>query len=363
MKIDTIIQELRTEKGYTQERLAQMLGVSTAAVSKWECANAYPDITLLPKIAEIFNVSIDYLLGYDISNQKSISEIINEANRLRKELKGDEAEELIRQISSRYPNNRQLQFELGRHKFINARYKEKTKRDILFAQASECFETVLMNDSDNNRRAWSIHFLTSINLYYKNYEKAAEYNAKLYSAKGLYPRVTSAIIKMTSNMGREAFDSVKTCMYESIYELSLLIPWMSAYLFDIKEYESVIKENLRIARVFEEFSDCGWIYNNLSICYETVALAYASMGDNGKSLDYIEKACGCAEKYDSIHYDLTYDVFAITDEASVVSEEAIKSRHLLYQALISNEREAYGTIRETDRYKAVISRLTKDEQP
>ncbi len=96
MELNNTVLSLRTEKGYTQEQFAGMLGVSAAAVSKWERGNAYPDITLLPKIAEVFNVSVDYLLGYDVTCKKTISEVISEANRLRKELKSDEAEQLIK---------------------------------------------------------------------------------------------------------------------------------------------------------------------------------------------------------------------------------------------------------------------------
>ncbi len=50
----------------TQGELAEKLGVSTAAVSKWEQETSCPDISLLPQIAEIFNVSIDELFGRQI---------------------------------------------------------------------------------------------------------------------------------------------------------------------------------------------------------------------------------------------------------------------------------------------------------
>ena len=122
MEFDKTVFSLRTEKGLKQEQLAEMLGVSAAAVSKWERGNAYPDITLLPKIAEIFGVSVDYLMGYDVTCHKTISEIVSEANRLRRELKSDEAEQLIKQTLARYPNNLQLTFELARHRFVNANY-------------------------------------------------------------------------------------------------------------------------------------------------------------------------------------------------------------------------------------------------
>lgn len=48
----------------TQAQIAEYVGVSRAAVSKWEKGQSYPDITLLPKLANFFNTSIDALLGY-----------------------------------------------------------------------------------------------------------------------------------------------------------------------------------------------------------------------------------------------------------------------------------------------------------
>lgn len=58
------ILKLRKKNGLTQEKLASLLGVSFQAVSRWENSTAYPDIELIPKIASIFQVSIDSLLGY-----------------------------------------------------------------------------------------------------------------------------------------------------------------------------------------------------------------------------------------------------------------------------------------------------------
>ena len=55
----------RHEKKITQEELASYVGVSKAAVSKWESGVSFPDITLLPKLATYFNVSIDELIGYE----------------------------------------------------------------------------------------------------------------------------------------------------------------------------------------------------------------------------------------------------------------------------------------------------------
>ena len=64
IRINEQIAFLRKQKGLTQEELAQTLGVTNQAVSKWESAQSCPDIQLIPDIAKIFDVSVDELLGY-----------------------------------------------------------------------------------------------------------------------------------------------------------------------------------------------------------------------------------------------------------------------------------------------------------
>lgn len=62
-RLCTQIRTLRKNKGLTQEQLAERLGVSYQAVSKWENELTCPDIALVPLIAEVFRVSIDELFG------------------------------------------------------------------------------------------------------------------------------------------------------------------------------------------------------------------------------------------------------------------------------------------------------------
>ena len=58
-----IISNLRKEKGMTQKELAEILGITDKAVSKWERDLAYPDTALIPQIAELFGISTDDLLS------------------------------------------------------------------------------------------------------------------------------------------------------------------------------------------------------------------------------------------------------------------------------------------------------------
>ena len=60
-----IFTQKRKQLNVTQEDIARYVGVSRAAVSKWEKGQSYPDISILPKLAAYFNVSIDDLLGYE----------------------------------------------------------------------------------------------------------------------------------------------------------------------------------------------------------------------------------------------------------------------------------------------------------
>ncbi len=58
-----IFKALRKDKQLTQEQIAEILGVSPQAISRWENATSYPDITQLPNIAVYFETTVDDLLG------------------------------------------------------------------------------------------------------------------------------------------------------------------------------------------------------------------------------------------------------------------------------------------------------------
>ena len=75
MEIGTQIRSLRTQRGITQETLAEELGVSSQAVSKWERGSATPDIQLLPAISAFFGVSIDELFA--LSDETRMERIQN----------------------------------------------------------------------------------------------------------------------------------------------------------------------------------------------------------------------------------------------------------------------------------------------
>ena len=67
-----MISSLRKEKGMTQLELAEKMGVTDKAVSKWERDLSFPDINSIPKLAEIFEVSVDELMQVKSETKENI---------------------------------------------------------------------------------------------------------------------------------------------------------------------------------------------------------------------------------------------------------------------------------------------------
>ncbi len=72
------IRELRRRDGRTQEDLAEAIGVTSQAVSRWEANGGYPDMEMIPSIANYFGITIDELFGVDMAkNEEEILEIVD----------------------------------------------------------------------------------------------------------------------------------------------------------------------------------------------------------------------------------------------------------------------------------------------
>ncbi len=108
------IRRMRLEKGLTQEETAQHLGVSFQSVSKWERGDGYPDIEMLPSIANYFGVSIDELLGVSEQMKKEKYDGINsEWAYNNKNGLHSENVTLMRDALKKYPNDALLLVQLS----------------------------------------------------------------------------------------------------------------------------------------------------------------------------------------------------------------------------------------------------------
>ncbi len=109
----------RTKMGITQEKLAAAIGISAQAVSKWERGDGYPDIAMLPPLANFFGVSIDMLFGYQGERNRKINEILAEADslaqadKMAQDVHLDRRIELLRDGLIEFPRNERLIMKLA----------------------------------------------------------------------------------------------------------------------------------------------------------------------------------------------------------------------------------------------------------
>ena len=105
MNIGNKIKELRKSRGITQEQLAESIGVSFQAVSKWETGIALPDITLSPVLASYFGVSMDTLFDFSLAEiEKDARSIAKKSVKYREENR-DEGRKIIEEGLKKYPGN------------------------------------------------------------------------------------------------------------------------------------------------------------------------------------------------------------------------------------------------------------------
>ena len=114
IKIGEKIKQLRHRDGRKQEDLANALGVSPQAISRWEANGGYPDMELIPAIANYFNISIDELFGYSKDRGDKLKAILSKADKAIGE-NGDltECVEMLRAAIEEFPSEPKLYMNLG----------------------------------------------------------------------------------------------------------------------------------------------------------------------------------------------------------------------------------------------------------
>ena len=118
LELGVRIRELRRRDGRTQEDLATALGVTPQAVSRWESGGCYPDMELMPAIANLFGVSIDVLFGYQGEREIKINALLTAVNALDRqnfadEITNDECIAMLRAGLAEFPGNERLTHRLA----------------------------------------------------------------------------------------------------------------------------------------------------------------------------------------------------------------------------------------------------------
>ena len=108
------LKSLRKKKDLTQEEVAEILGVSPQSVSKWERGDTYPDITLLPALANLYKVSVDTIIGMDrINDGQARSALFIAGHQLMRQKDYRAAAELFTNALKTFPNDMGFMLELA----------------------------------------------------------------------------------------------------------------------------------------------------------------------------------------------------------------------------------------------------------
>lgn len=112
LKLAENLRKLRLEKGLTQEQLSEKMGVSCQAVSRWETGTTYPDIEMLPALADLFDISLEKLMGVSKAEREEASQ--EYYDRLNRTLDHEERLKLLHEIHHEFPNDMTIVWNLCR---------------------------------------------------------------------------------------------------------------------------------------------------------------------------------------------------------------------------------------------------------
>ena len=186
--IGLIIKKLRKERNLTQEELAEQLGVTSQAVSKWENGYGLPDISQVIPLASVFNVSTDVLFGlYEKNTDDEVQSIIDEAHEF---LKPYSSRETVKKCYDRiqdgirkYPNNidllvQSLESALTLADPESRFYDEQNGRSIYLRSIREA--NVIIKNSKNITFILRAHtVMTILHSAYGNFDAASDHSEKL----------------------------------------------------------------------------------------------------------------------------------------------------------------------------------------
>ena len=233
------LKKLRRSRDLTQEEVATHIGISYQSISKWERGDGYPDITMLPTLANYFGVSVDELIGMDeISSAQRLDDINQKWQENR--LKGAHKEnvELMRSALKIYPNNALLLIQLSASlERIDGTEKEKKgylKESILL------HEQILRYCDDSEIRGAALFNISDAYYRYGDYEKAVEYATKL---PNFYKTRETALVRILKD------DEQKKEMAKSAIEP---LAWLLSYhLTAIAETENDPQYKEKVIKILD----------------------------------------------------------------------------------------------------------------
>lgn len=253
MNLGNQIRELRKAKGLTQEQLAEKLHVSSQAVSKWEMNGGFPDINILPVLANLFGVSLDTIFGFDITKREQrIEEIRLEANKYFWNVP-DKCEEILKAGLEEFPSSDTLKtalLDLYEQLSCGKEKPEYIGRAIALAgqiigEATDVFALC---------RAKS-----SLAKFYQRDGRYDDAKALIESLPNMYPYMLQDKMRCSAYQlkGEDRLKAAKDWKVIEHQELFIACEFEGQGYFEIGDYESAIRSLRESVDVIERFMLCG----------------------------------------------------------------------------------------------------------
>ena len=299
MNIGANIYTLRKEKKITQAQLAEKLGVSEQAVSKWENNQCAPDISLFPIIADFFGVSIDRIFGYHISSYanevEAIMKAADDSMNTYKEI------EIIGEGLKKYPNSPDLKIYLAFSlSMVNRTSKDENERKAAIEKAISVCNEVVNTCGDIKQVDNALNMLRRIYCETGEFEKAKDVVDKI-SADGYCQKLigNAQILEYRKDYLEHA-RYTENNLFECYLIMDQLFELMRIALLDQREFEKLLpwcRAHEKLLSIFDEgcedFFVCHKIWN-----YFALAQAYKKLERKEECLSTLKEIANLSKYLD-----------------------------------------------------------------
>lgn len=357
----------RHKRGITQDELAAYLGVSKAAVSKWETGMTYPDITLLPQLAAYFNISIDELMGYEpqmdkMEIRKCYYLLAEEFSSLSFKEALEHCHEKIKKYYSCYPLLFHMGILLVNH-FMLAGSPEKSEQ--ILEEARELFSRVKTEAEDPNLGKEALQMEAYCLLILKRPEEILELLGEDAIITNPAEPVLASAYQLLGNAS-EAERILQIGIYKEVVALcNVLSSYMNLCTGGAEEFEEICSRFLAVAQAFQlEKLHPGIMLPG----YLMIAQGWAVRKEWEKTFEFLEKYTELATG-DIYPLQLHGDSFfhkldSWLEESLPLGVQPPRNvsviRRSMTQALTDSP--AFRKISEEFRFGKLVSRLKKNEE-
>ena len=247
MEIGNVIKRYRKDAGLTQEQMANRLGVTTPAVSKWENGNSKPDIELLTPIARLLNISLDTLLSFHENlSDVEIEEIIKKMDKMFSEEGYERTYEWALEILKEYPNCNKLIWQVAVMLDVR-RMTDECKEPEKYDEEINAWYEMVLHDENEEVQYHAADSLFGFYLRKKNYpqaEKCLSYFSDHDPMKNIY----RGRLYQEQGKIKEAYETYENVIFSAYNTFNFALSMMAGLALkeDDIAYAKFLSEKMRL---------------------------------------------------------------------------------------------------------------------